>query len=115
MRVLMAEDEFLVALQLEQDLVAAGCTVLGPYATLEAATQACRSENFDLAILDVNLNGSMVYPLADELAAQGVPFVLLSAYRISDLPERFRAAPRVEKPYDPAAIAKLVQQARAEG
>jgi len=55
-----------------QRSAAAGCSIVGPSSTLEVATQASRRERFDLAILDINLNGKMVYPLADELSARGL-------------------------------------------
>jgi DNA-binding response OmpR family regulator len=109
MRVLIAEDEFLVAIQLEEDLRSAGCSILGPFTTLERATQASRREAFDLAILDINLDGQMVYPLAEELSARGVPFIFLSGYVRSDLPERFRWAPQLNKPHDPAALRKQIE------
>jgi DNA-binding response OmpR family regulator len=109
MRVLIAEDEFLVGIQLEEDLRSAGCSIVGPFSTLESATQASRRERFDLAILDINLNGAMVYPLADELLARGVPFIFLSGYVSADLPARFRRSPQLIKPHDPVALNKEVQ------
>jgi two-component system, response regulator PdtaR len=110
MRVLIVEDEFLVGIQLEDDLRAAGCSIVGPFNTLEKATQAARRDRFDLAILDVNLNGQMVYPLADELSARGIPFIFLSGYVSGDLPARFRRSPQVTKPHDPAVLSKEVQR-----
>jgi hypothetical protein len=50
-----------------------------------------------------------VYPLADQLSAQGIPFILMTGYDTSNLPERFRSAPRVSKPFDPAALAEKIQ------
>jgi DNA-binding response OmpR family regulator len=111
MRVLIAEDEFLVGVQLEEDLRSAGCAIVGPFSTLETATQAARCERFDLAILDINLNGDMVYPLADELSARDVPFIFLSGYISADLPERFRESPQITKPHDPVALIKEIQTA----
>ena len=66
-RVLVVEDKFLVAIQLEDDLKAAGYAVVGPFTDLESAMQASRKEEFDVAILDANLNGTMSFPPADEL------------------------------------------------
>ena len=109
MRVLIAEDEFLVGVQLEEDLRSAGCAIVGPFSTLETATQAARCERFDLAILDINLNGDMVYPLADEFLARGVPFIFLSGYVAADLPARFRRSPRLTKPHNPAALSKEIR------
>lgn len=112
MRVLIAEDEFLVGLQLEGDLRAAGCSIVGPFSTLETATRASRRQRFDLAILDINLNGDRVYPLADELSAREVPFIFLSGYLSADLPQRYRNRPHITKPHDPAA---LIREIRAAG
>jgi len=109
MRVLIAEDEFLVGIQLEEDLRSAGCSIVGPFSTVETATRAARRERFDLAILDINLNGDRVYPLADELSARGIPFIFLSGYIAADLPERFRGSPQIAKPHDPAALIKEIR------
>lgn len=103
-RILIVEDEFLVSLQLESDLRAAGYATLGPYIKLEAAMEAARDEHLDLALLDVNVNGERVFPLADELASRKTPFIFLSGYLPSDLPERYKDAPQISKPYDPAAL-----------
>ena len=111
MRILIAEDEFLVGIQLEEDLRAAGCSIIGPFSTLSKATQASRRERFDLAILDVNLNGDRVYPLADELSARRVPFIFLSGYISADLPERFKGSPQITKPHDPAALIRQIRTA----
>ncbi len=108
LRIFIVEDEFLLALSLEEDLLAAGCTVLGPFPRLGLALDAARREAFDLAILDVNLNGEFVYPLADELLARGQPFLLLTGYGAADLPERLRTLPRVAKPYEPSALLREV-------
>ena len=108
-RVLIAEDEFLVGIQLEDDLRSIGCSTVGPFNTLDRATQAARRERFDLAVLDINLNGALVYPLADELLARGVPFIFLSGYVKGDLPERFRGAPQLTKPHDPAALSREIR------
>ena len=61
LRVLIVEDEFLLAMSLEDDLVSAGCSPIGPFSNLASATEATRREEFDLAILDVNLNGEAIF------------------------------------------------------
>lgn len=109
-RILVVEDEFLVAALLEDDLNAAGYAVVGPFTSLASATQAARGGRLDLAILDVNLNGEMVYPLADELLARKVPFIFLSGYGLQDMPEKYRGAPRIAKPYDPPALIREVSR-----
>jgi two-component system, response regulator PdtaR len=111
MRILIAEDEFLVGIQLEEELRSAGCSIIGPFGTLEKATLAASRQGFDLALLDINLNGDRVYPLADELSARGVPFIFLSGYLSAALPERFRASPQIAKPHDPAALIRAIRAA----
>ena len=64
----------------------AGCAPIGPFANLADATQATRREDFDLAILDVNLDGEAIYPLAEELLSRAKPFVLLTGYGAESLP-----------------------------
>jgi PleD family two-component response regulator len=71
--ILLVEDEFLLALQLEELLQSRGGIVRGPYRGLDEAMQAAQREAFDFAILDINLGGTMVYPLADQLLARGTP------------------------------------------
>lgn len=100
LRVLLVEDEFLVALEVEDALRDLGCNVLGPFAKLSKATDATRGAELDGAILDINLNGEMVYPLAEFLASKNVPFVFLTGYTAADIPEKYRACRRLQKPLD---------------
>lgn len=109
--ILLVEDEFLLALQLEELLQAHGATVRGPYRRLEDALTAAQQGNFDFAILDINLGGTMVYPLADRLLALGVPFLFLTGYSQANLPEQFRGVTRLNKPCDPA---QLISALRAQ-
>lgn len=109
-RVMIVEDEFLLALTLEDDLRDAGAVPLGPYAALAETLAAIEKENFDLAVLDINLDGEMSYPAADALIARGVPFVLLTGYAGTSLPERFRECPRLSKPYDVAGLIETIRE-----
>ena len=111
LRVLIVEDEFLLALSLEDDLVMAGCVTIGPFSRLADATEATRREDFDLAILDVNLGGEPIYPLAEELLARGKRFLLLTGYGAESLPPHFRNLPRLSKPYDVASLLKEIGRA----
>ncbi|MGH6865579.1 MAG: response regulator [Methyloceanibacter sp.] len=99
-RILVVEDEFLVAMVLEHDLRAVGYAIVGPFNSLTSAMEAMCVETYDLAILDINLNGEMVYPLAEELDTRGIPLIFLSGYGPAHFPERLRSLPRVSKPYD---------------
>src|SRR3954449_5280792 len=102
--ILIVEDEFLLALQLEEMLQSRGATVLGPYRRLEDALKAAERDSFDFALLDINLSGTMVYPLADHLLARGNPFLFLTGYSLPNLPERFRGVTRLNKPWDPELL-----------
>ena len=86
-RVMLVEDEVLVAMLVETALEEENCTIVGPYGDVGAALQAARSEVFDLAVFDVNLAGELVYPVAEALAERSVPFLLLSGYGEAALPE----------------------------
>jgi DNA-binding response OmpR family regulator len=103
-RIFIVEDEFFVALQVESALRSCGCETIGPYTTLDLALQASRREQFDVAILDINLNQKRVYPLADELHMRRIPFVFLTGYARNDLPGAYRSLPRIQKPFDPRML-----------
>jgi DNA-binding response OmpR family regulator len=109
-RVLVVEDEFLLATALAQDLKAAGYDVVGPFASLSSALAAVAAETFDLAILDINLRGEMVYPVAADLAGRQIPFVFLSGYTASNMPDQFRSYPRLSKPIDSKVMLQRVKQ-----
>ena len=110
----MAEDEFLVALLLEQDLQSAGYEVAGPFTRLPEAVAAAERDSFDVALLDMNMNGEMAYPVADCFLARGTPFLLLSGYGTADLPERLRGVPRISKPYDSATLIREIERLLAQ-
>jgi two-component system, response regulator PdtaR len=110
LRILVVEDEFLLACALEENLRANGAVVVGPYCNLAQASAALLHESIDLAVLDINLNGAMVYPLAEELAARGIPFLFLTGYGTLDLPAEFRSLPRVSKPYDAASLTAAIER-----
>jgi CheY-like chemotaxis protein len=99
-RVLIVEDEYLLAMLLEDELLSAGCTIVDVASNLEKAHEAVRRGAFDVALLDVNLGGETVYPVADALAQAGIAFVFLSGYGAGNFPERFQDRPRVGKPYE---------------
>lgn len=111
---MLVEDEFLLAIMLEQDVTSAGARVVGPFGHLDAARSAANDEQFDIAVLDVNLGGEMVYPLADDLAAMGRPFVFLTGYSVAQLPERFRGRPHLPKPHDASRLIERLSQAHRQ-
>jgi DNA-binding NtrC family response regulator len=98
-RVLLVEDDMIVAWLLEDMLADLGCAVVGPAARINRALAMIDAEAIDVAVLDVNLNGQMSYPIADALAARGVPFVFSTGYHKDRLLERYRTFPALQKPF----------------
>jgi DNA-binding NtrC family response regulator len=104
-RILVVEDEYMLAEELQIELSDRGATVLGPVAMLEDAMELIdRDHDIDAAILDVSLGSEMVYPAADLLASRGVPFVFTTGYDASAIPLRFEHVVRCEKPVDMAKV-----------
>ena len=106
LRVLIVEDERLVALTIEEMLAEIGCVAAGVAASVKEALWAVRSgPAIDAAILDVNLGPEQVFPVADELAARGVPFVFSTGYGPADLSHRYPGRAVLHKPYRPGVLA----------
>ncbi len=99
-RVLVVEDEALIAMQLKAALEAVGYSVIGPFGSLDAAWRAGDGEVFDAAVLDVNLNGVSVFPFAEHLVRERVPTVLLTGYDLPELPPGAAHIPVLRKPLD---------------
>jgi len=114
-RVFVVEDEQLVVMMIESMLEELGCTVSGSARSVPEALAALEDIAFDVALLDLNLAGVKVFPVADALAAKGLPFIISSGYDASAIPEVYRHVPTVPKPFRieelDAAIRKAVSQA----
>lgn len=117
LRILVVEDESLVAMFLEDVLEDFGHQMLGPYSRVDAALAAAETEDFDVAILDVNVNGQAIFPVADAIAARGIPFIFSTGYGQKSLPEKYRSRPTLDKPFLPgdveAVLAKLGESLKA--
>ncbi|HTP83396.1 MAG TPA: response regulator [Alphaproteobacteria bacterium] len=97
-RILVVEDDLMIAMLIDDVLKEAGCEVVGPLPRLAPALQAASTERLDGAVLDINLAGELVSPVADRLIERGVPFLFLTGYGWHMLPERFHTRPLVTKP-----------------
>jgi CheY-like chemotaxis protein len=100
-RILIVEDEALVAMLVEDALLDAGAEVIGPVATVAEAMALLETAPLDAAVLDLNLAGETSTPVADALATRGVPFVVATGYGAEGLPPGHSAVPVLAKPYDP--------------
>jgi two-component SAPR family response regulator len=98
-RVLVVEDEFFLAADLEDALDHSGADIVGPLSSVDTALAQLERAEIDLAVVDINLGGDMAYPLADALLRNNVPFLFASAYDRADVPSRFCEIPHVTKPY----------------
>jgi DNA-binding response OmpR family regulator len=110
--VLLVEDEMCLAMMLQDLLEDAGYRVIKA-ARVAAALGLAEAEDIDAAILDVNVAGSEVFPVADELRRRGVPFMFASGYGDRGVPGEFRAYPMLQKPYDPAALSRMLENVLA--
>ena len=104
-RVLVVEDESLVAMLLETILEDMGCTPVGPAANIDDGLKmATDGEPLDAALLDVNVAGRQVFPVAEALKARGVPFVFSTGYGEGGLPDEWRGQATIQKPFTEAAV-----------
>ena len=105
-RVLVLEDDYIVALDLADILETAGATVIGPVGNTEAAFALLKLEDERpyLAVLDVNLAGARSYSVADTLIELGVPFIFVTGYGASSIHVAYSSHPRIEKPLDDQAL-----------
>ena len=100
-RILVVEDEYMVAEDLRIELEEMGAEVLGPVPSVAGALALlARGARPDAAILDVNLGGEMVFPLAEALRERGVPFMFATGYDAWSLPAAYAEVPRCEKPFE---------------
>ena len=99
LRVLVIEDESMVAMLLEDTLAEIGCEVIGIASRFDDAVAKAKSLAFDIAILDVNLNGRKAFSIADLLAERGVAFVVATGYSVISLPASLQRAPVLQKPF----------------
>jgi CheY-like chemotaxis protein len=109
-RVLVVEDEMIVAWLLQDMLADFGCAVVGPAANINEALVMVDAEAFDVAVLDVNLNGKMSYPIADALISRGVPFLFSTGYDKDRLLEAYRIFPVLQKPFHRSELGNTLAQ-----
>lgn len=117
-RILLVEDEVLIAVMVSDMLAGLGATVVGPATTIEAGLALAGSETFDAAVLDINVRGERIDPIADLLVARGIPMLFATGYGVAAISER-RNASVIDKPYTQerlaSALAHVMAMAKAVG
>ena len=111
-RILVVEDEMMIAMLVEDMLLELGCTVVGPVHALAEALELARTEpGLDAALLDVNLAGQPVFPVADALREKGVPAIFSTGYGDAGLREVDRGSPVLQKPFRAGDLARALGEA----
>lgn len=109
-RVLIVEDEYFIAFDLKRALAQQDAIVVGPVAELDRGLALAGDEALDAAVLDVNLEDGMTFPIAAALADRAVPYMFLTGYDGWSLPEEYRSAPRLAKPFAMRAVLGCIEQ-----
>jgi CheY-like chemotaxis protein len=112
MRVLIVEDEFIIADEIASIVEGLGHTIVGPAGTIEEASAIIAGESFDFAIVDANLRGRSSAELGELLAEREVPFCVCTGYRIDDIRAVFGDIPVVQKPVRERALAAILEAAQ---
>jgi DNA-binding NtrC family response regulator len=107
-RILIAEDEAMIALDLESVLQDLGCEIIGPVANVEDVVQQFEAHRPDGALLDINLRGKQVFVVLPRLIEYGLPVIITSGYDdVTLIPQDFRALPRISKPFNQTTLREL--------
>ena len=114
LRVLVVEDEMLVSMLVEDMLAEFGCDIVGPAPDLEQAMSLANDAELDAAILDVNVGGRQIFPVADQLKARGIPFAFASGYGEAGLVEAHRGAPVLQKPFRQGDLERVLKELAAK-
>jgi CheY-like chemotaxis protein len=108
LRVLVVEDEMMVSMLIEDMLEDLGCKVVGPASRLDEAMALAGEAELDCAVLDVNLGGQSIFPLADFLRAKGAPFAFATGYGDAGLRDVDKGSPVLQKPFRETDLARVL-------
>lgn len=111
LRVLIVEDEAPIALQVEDMLVESECDVVGPASRVGQALKLIADEPVDAAVLDLNIAGDLVYPVADALEKRGLPYIFATGYGASSLTEPYRSRRVLQKPFSRRDLLQAMAEA----
>ena len=114
LRVLVVEDEMMVSMLIEDMLTDLGCAIVGPASRLDEAMELARATELDCAVLDVNLGGQPIFPVADLLRERGRPFAFATGYGDAGLRDQDRGAPVLQKPFREGDLARVLGELLAK-
>jgi CheY-like chemotaxis protein len=109
--VFLVEDEALIRMMISEMVEDLGHRVAVEAGDIDAAIRLAQSAEFDLAILDANLNGKMITPVVEVIKTRNLPFIFATGYQASDLPEQFRDRPALQKPFPRERLAQAIDKA----
>jgi len=109
--VLLVEDEVMIRMMVADMLGELGYTIAGEAGDIDDAVRLVQTTDFDIAILDVNVNGRVISPVAEAVTLRGLPFVFATGYGSSGLPEKFRDVPTLQKPFQMATLQRAIEDA----
>jgi DNA-binding response OmpR family regulator len=109
--IFLVEDEVMIRMMVADMLEELGYRVAAEAGEIGEAIKLAQSVDFDLAILDVNVNGKVISPVADLIAARGLPFIFATGYGSSGLPVEYRDRPALQKPFQIETLARTIEQA----
>ena len=110
LRILVVEDEILIRMLFEEMIADLGHVVDGSVGRIDEALKLATQLQCDLAILDVHLNGEEVYPVAEALDQRGIPFIFATGYAGTEIPEKFRGRPTMQKPFQAEGLQAMLRQ-----
>lgn len=109
--VLLVEDEVMIRMMVADMLVELGYSVAAEAGDIDEAVRLVQSTDFDIAILDVNVNGKLISPVAEAVRLRGLPFVFATGYGSQGLPEKFRDSPTLQKPFQMQTLKRALEDA----
>jgi CheY-like chemotaxis protein len=114
LKIFLVEDEAMIRMMVADMLEELGHTILAEAGRLDEALELAQSTDFDLAILDVNLDGKTVTPVALLIEGRGLPIIFATGYGAAGLPEEFKDCPALQKPFEFAALAAALNSVRSD-
>ena len=107
--VLLVEDEVMIRMMVADMLEELGYTIAAEAGDIDEAVRLVQVTDFDIAILDVNVNGKVITPVAEVVLLRGLPFVFATGYGAQGLPEKFRDRPTIQKPFQIETLARTIE------